>query len=231
MRRGPQPNFVRDRHDNTVSGLRTQKHYQILAGHVANGVDGNYIRRNPRIVELACRAIERLYFDEARRTEFMGDIRSNLREITKQEIDAIARRSEWYGIETADSADVRLLEFDLGLDSVVSYPAGSLPKDIHLHVLNVGSIRIGFEISFMQWAFVTGSFPTDRLRVGFAVRPSSEQAKKWEDASGANWAVSFCWEGNPLRAEEMPQDSWPDQIDDILPVYRLWAIQQAESML
>jgi len=151
--------------------------------------------------------------------------------MTKQEIDAIARSSEWYRIEAADSADVRLLEFDLGLDSVVSYPADSLRKDFHLHVLNVGSIRIGFEISFMKWAFVTGSFPTDHLRVGFAVRPSSEQAEKWEDASGANWAVSFGWEGNPVRTNEMPRDSSPDGINDILPVYRLWAMQQAESML
>jgi len=36
--------------------------YHILAGHVAKGVDDNYIRRHPRIVELACQAVERFYF-------------------------------------------------------------------------------------------------------------------------------------------------------------------------
>lgn len=36
--------------------------YHILAGHVSRGVDDNYIRRNPRIVTLACEAIENRYF-------------------------------------------------------------------------------------------------------------------------------------------------------------------------
>ena len=36
--------------------------YQALAGHKLSGVDDYHIRRNPRMVELACRAIERHYF-------------------------------------------------------------------------------------------------------------------------------------------------------------------------
>jgi integrase len=36
--------------------------YRVLAGHAFKGVDDNYIRRNPRLVELACKAIERYYF-------------------------------------------------------------------------------------------------------------------------------------------------------------------------
>ena len=36
--------------------------YQVLSGHAFKGVDDNYIRRNPRLVELACKAIERYYF-------------------------------------------------------------------------------------------------------------------------------------------------------------------------
>lgn len=36
--------------------------YHVLGGHVALGVDDNYIRRNPRIVELACHAVENHYF-------------------------------------------------------------------------------------------------------------------------------------------------------------------------
>ncbi len=47
--------------ESTSPVVPTQQ-YHILAGHVAKGVDDNYIRRNPRIVELACRAIERFYF-------------------------------------------------------------------------------------------------------------------------------------------------------------------------
>ena len=36
--------------------------YQVLSGHTFKGVDDNYIRRNPRLVELACEAVERYYF-------------------------------------------------------------------------------------------------------------------------------------------------------------------------
>lgn len=38
--------------------------YQVLSGHAFKGVDDNYIRRNPRLVELACEAIERYYFGQ-----------------------------------------------------------------------------------------------------------------------------------------------------------------------
>ncbi|MCH8880860.1 MAG: tyrosine-type recombinase/integrase [Planctomycetes bacterium] len=37
-----------------------------LAGHVAPGVDDHYIRRYPRFVETACKAIERHYFGQAK---------------------------------------------------------------------------------------------------------------------------------------------------------------------
>jgi len=47
--------------ESTSPVVPTQQ-YHVLAGHVAKGVDDNYIRRNPRIVEVACRAIERYYF-------------------------------------------------------------------------------------------------------------------------------------------------------------------------
>lgn len=36
--------------------------YRMLAGHVADGVDDSYIRRNPRLVDLACAAIEHHFF-------------------------------------------------------------------------------------------------------------------------------------------------------------------------
>jgi len=36
--------------------------YQVLSGHTFKGVEDNYIRRNPRLVELACEAVERYYF-------------------------------------------------------------------------------------------------------------------------------------------------------------------------
>ncbi len=39
-----------------------EQQYHALAGHVARGVDDNYIRRKPRFVETACRVIERYYF-------------------------------------------------------------------------------------------------------------------------------------------------------------------------
>ena len=41
-----------------------QQQYNVLAGHVAQGVDDNYIRRNKRMVIEACRAIENYYFKE-----------------------------------------------------------------------------------------------------------------------------------------------------------------------
>jgi integrase len=46
----------------STSPVVPMQQYHILAGHVAKGVDDNYIRRDSRIVELACRAIERFYF-------------------------------------------------------------------------------------------------------------------------------------------------------------------------
>jgi integrase len=47
--------------ESTSPVVPTQQ-YHVLAGHVAKGVDDNYIRRNPRMVELACQAIEQYYF-------------------------------------------------------------------------------------------------------------------------------------------------------------------------
>ena len=49
----------------STSPVVPPQQYHILAGHVAKGVDDSYIRRNPRIVELACQAIERFYFGRA----------------------------------------------------------------------------------------------------------------------------------------------------------------------
>lgn len=46
----------------STSPVVPMQQYHILAGHVAKGVDDNYIRRNPRILEVACRAIEQYYF-------------------------------------------------------------------------------------------------------------------------------------------------------------------------
>ncbi len=47
---------------SSISPVVPTQQYNVLAGHVATGVDDHYIRRSPRMVELACQAIENHYF-------------------------------------------------------------------------------------------------------------------------------------------------------------------------
>jgi len=47
---------------SSISPVVPTQQYNVLAGHVASGVDDHYIRRSPRIVELACQAVENHFF-------------------------------------------------------------------------------------------------------------------------------------------------------------------------
>jgi hypothetical protein len=155
----------------------------------------------------------------------MGSIRRHIREITDHERDALINHSEWYRVTADDLHDVQVAEFDIGIDAVVKYHHGDLRESQQLHVLSVGAVRIGFETCFMDSAIVSGSFPTDCVRVAFVVRPSAAREAEWDDATGAKWAIAFHWVGDPLEVGELPYDV--DAVNEVLPIYRLWAMEQA----
>lgn len=160
----------------------------------------------------------------------MGETSSRLRDATERELDALTGHSDWYQFPMDDLSGVRGLEYDVAIDGVVKYPRTDLREDYQLNVLSVGSVMIGFEASFMAPAIVSGVFPTDHLRIAFAVRPSSEGKGRWEDATEARWAVAFHWDGNPLQVEDMAPDADCPSMDHVLPAYRLRAMQQAVAV-
>ena len=81
----------------------------------------------------------------------MGAIKRRVRNITRRELHALTT-GEWYRIESAKLCDLRALEFEVAIDSIVRYRCEGLRDATQLHVSHVGSIRLGFETCFMDHA-------------------------------------------------------------------------------
>lgn len=156
----------------------------------------------------------------------MSAIHSKLRGITNDELDAIANYPDWHRPHSYEPSNLRVIEFEIAIDRIVRYDNQYLRDDTLLHVIFSGSVHVGFETCFQRCAAVSGSFPTDRLRVGFAVCRAAE-GKGLEAAY--DWPVSYHWLGESLRVEassaQIDSRSW----DDLFVIYRLWSMQKAEQ--
>ena len=176
------------------------------------------------------------------RTSLMGEVKSRVRDITEEERAHLASRSDSHVVSAEDAADVRIREFDVAIDSVTTYTLGpdvanegvagrssqSWQEKVECHVLGVGLGMIGFELCFMDYAVGSGSFPSDHVRVAFAVRPSSGRQGEWEEIETASWPVSYHWYGKPIEVKRKPLEGSQLCWEDVLPIYRFCDMEKAE---
>ena len=162
----------------------------------------------------------------------MGRIRRIERKLRHDEIQALAElmgkssNREWWGSDVGElSSAKQAIEFDISIDRIVKKPIPDLPEDTQPYLLEVGEVlRIGFETCFMSHSVVSGEFPSSRVHVVFAVRPSAQGG--FEDLTNARWAIAFHWSGEAMAVSE---DLDPPQWDSVVPIYRLSALAEAEE--
>ena len=159
----------------------------------------------------------------------VGSIQNHQRSITKDEVECLTS-GEFLGMKNKVSSDVCVLEFNIYLDSITRFQVDGLRDATQLHVLRVNHVELGFETCFMDHSIASGSFPSEILRVAFAVRPVAGSNENWIDATGANWAIAFHWHGDAIEIIDGDMKDVTGY-NDILPIYRLWAIQQAKRQL
>ncbi len=157
----------------------------------------------------------------------MGSIRQTIRDITPAEraqLDARDRHEQSFIrrlFPRRTDPKLRVMEFDLHFDRIVRHPVPDFPERIMPYSLVVTPlIHIGFERCFMKEAVITGTFPSEHVRVAFAVRPEGN------DWTALDWPFAFDWIGNTLPVEENPE--MPDW-NSLRAIYRLSELQSALS--
>jgi len=111
----------------------------------------------------------------------LGSIRQTIRDFTPAEraqLDARDRHGQSFFrrlFPRKPDPDLRVMEFDLHFDRIVRHPYPDFREEITLYSLVVSPlIQIGFERCFMDFAVVTGTFPSEHVCVAFAVRPEGD---------------------------------------------------------
>ena len=155
----------------------------------------------------------------------MGWVRQCERQLTDAEHDLLRRSKRGPTPRPLDAAalrSARAIEFDIGIDRITKPPSPGLSEPTQLYVLEIGTgLAIGFEQCFLEGSVVTGAFPSNRVRVSFAVRP--RDGGGWEDATPERCAVSFDWCGLPVEVIEVGQHPpW----DQVAAIYRLSDMQE-----
>ncbi len=155
----------------------------------------------------------------------MGWVKRQQRKLTGREQDLLDRlvreaKNEQYAVARGSAT---ALEFDIGIDRIVKYPYEGLSEHAQLYVLEIKpKVLIGFECCFMNFAMVEGRFPSDRVRIAFAVH--SRANGLCEDFAPACWPISFHWYGGPIDVIECSERP---PIDEVLEVYRFKALNEA----
>lgn len=155
----------------------------------------------------------------------MGEVKRQHRNLTDREqewLDRLVREAKKLNKPVAHGA-ASALEFDIGIDRIVKYPYEGLQEHAQLYVLEVQpKVSILFEYCFMQYAMVEGRFPSDRVRISFAVRSIAN--RRFENYSPADWPISFHWYGESIDVSEC---SGQPPNDDLLEIYRFEVMNEA----
>lgn len=158
----------------------------------------------------------------------MGSIHQSIRDITPAEHAQVTQREQhgqslWCRLfGQRHDTSLRVMEFDLHFDRIIRHPVPDFREAITLYTLIVSpSVHIGFEPCFMDFGVVNGLFPTDHLRVAFAVRP---EGNGWKALA---WPFAFDWSGQIMPAEENPKIPEPDSLSMIYILSEMQAAHEA----
>lgn len=163
--------------------------------------------------------------------EYTGWVKRYERELTDSERDALQRMKHHRGdrgsadTDTVAPRTARGISFDIGIDHIVKPPTLGLRARSQLYILEVSpTIRVGFELCFMDMAVATGSFPSSRVCVAFAVRRIADRG--WENAAPGGGAISFAWGSEQMDVIESCERP---PYNELFGIYRLEALEEAAA--
>ena len=146
----------------------------------------------------------------------MSEIRKAFRLLTSEEREFLFHSADsgFFGKDSAALSSIHeVVEYQLNIQDVL-YPRDvndRLPEKQHLYLLKIDdSLSLAFEHCFMDDAFVTGQFPSNRLSIAFGLAGDNVISRR---------AISYTWTGTGLPVREIEKADCPP-LDRIPSVFR-----------
>jgi len=145
--------------------------------------------------------------------------------------DSDSEHRSRFGTELGALGSIReVVEFRVDIFATEKPPEiAELSPDKQLYVLKVEEgVIFGFELCFLQYAYVDGQFPRKTVAVAFGILDSIAAGSTPKVLEA--WPISYCWSGEPTAVLNIELCERPP-FDEILPIYRFWAFEEAVQRL